>query len=453
MMLADWLTQLAESPRACGLLRVESSAHFAPESGEELQKAWEKFCGAEQLAQLEGLWLTLVNRVATIYESEPPPPPAAPSVFTYGDTLANAVFARKLRELSFSEDVSRRDVFALSSGAFPALERLRVATLYIVDDAMAALMHADLPKLRAFTVAHRMLGKYAQSPLARQVRELSIIGADSWHGDENARDAWDQLLDVAPSPTHLTLSEHKPDNAVWDRIEKQNWLESTRCLQLGFRTYELDEDAGVSRAFERGAFSRLRQLQIRGLYSGAADNASILTRAMAEGPVFEDLESFALYPFDLGDGSEGGTGAIEGGTGLERFCHQVPNLRELSGVQLMDDEAVSRFLAYFPLEQLTHLSCSYVALEDEPSDLDAYSVERLLRSDRLGRLRSGKIEFRNLTMVAEEAMSVFQHRDVLPALHAIALELTSDTTWTFPNAWGTVPVTVRERLGPRFRLL
>lgn len=407
-----WLTSLATAPH------VTQLRAFGPASAFQLhnefsdrfglgESAVAAFCAAPHLRTLCSL------------EFGSCPLRDVPDKDALVEQIAGASFARNLRRLNLS--YCRLTAAGLrrvaGAGAFSRLRHFDLTDNVAGPEDWAAVFHS--PHLTAVTSVRlnaQHLPAFAASPMAKRVRRLSVRWAarEDWDDDPPEVPGWAELIACAPPPDRLTLKNHNPGRAAFRLMRRRGWLRRLRELDLSSDSQGgAYESSAVFRGlFRPGVLPRLTRLRLHEV------GDSPLLAALAAWPGLSRLDSL-----DLGDDYHGRLRPTN-------FApeHPLGCLRHLEGVILSTDEDVDRFLALPALENLTSLQVSFLGHYDrtihrytDPGLLTEAAVDRLIRSQRFGRLTELTLGFGYIRRVEFHVAPQFADPAVMPRLRTLHL--------------------------------
>jgi uncharacterized protein (TIGR02996 family) len=336
--------------------------------------------------------------------------------------IAQSPFARNLRHLKLSQCRLGEDGFArlANDPVFARLKSLDVSyNASDEPDAWEELFRTrTLTSLRSFRLGANHLTAYAVSPLAHQIRSLSVYGVDD--DTQITRSAWPGLIDSAPPPRKLALECYNPGKAAFAEMRKKRWLRRVRSLTITSDSQSEvygGQMTGVRSLFGPRAMPRLTKLNLH-----EAGTREVLA-TLGAWPGVSHLESL-----DLADDYHG------------RFKpanfpakHSLACLRTLRGVILSSDEDVDHFLALPDLDNLTSLQLSFLGHYDSTTYrytdrvvLTEAAAERVIRSERLARLTDLTLGFAYTRRLEFYISPQFADQTVMPRLQKLRLYVTRD---------------------------
>jgi uncharacterized protein (TIGR02996 family) len=419
--VSAWLTAIAANPKIVRLRRFGPVGNFGynydgydgrtPRRGVAL-RALTAFCRAPHLHRLRVLNLSQCPVVGRNRQE------------ALAERIAAATFSRNLRTLKLANCSLPLAALAHLATA-PVFGKLRSLDIHgnahDPDEWLPVFRTATLKAVTKFAIGALNIPAYTRSALARQIRSLTVHSSEDLDRDTTPdRNAWFELLQVAPPPLQLDLRCHNPGEEVFAEIHRRNWLAEVRELSLaGDSQYEVysGATAGACALFGGNVMRRLTALRLHEI-----GDRQVLT-ALACWPGLARLESLEL------------TDDYHGRLNLTNFPvgPSVARLRTLRGVIVSTDEDVERFLTLPGLENLTSLQLSFLGHYDRATHrytdavvLTEAAVDRLLRSERLARITNLTLGFGYTRRIEFHVVPQFSDPGLMPRLRTVRLYVGRD---------------------------
>lgn len=436
--VSAWLSALAVNLRVTRLRRFGAVGTFSfnfdayqgrPPTRGVTREALEAFCSAAHLRTLQTLDLSQCPIIGETQQD------------TFPKLLSTATFARSLRTLEL-ENCSLSPGAIARIGADTSFRRLRALNLHrnsLDPDVYRPIFASTtLTAVTRVAISGREIPAYAPSPLARQVRDLTVHAAEI--DEAEGQTAWFALLKNAPPPHRLRFRCYDPGRPVFHEMYRRKWLRAVRALSISgdsqSEAYSEDK-AGVCSLFRGDVMPRLSALSLH-----EVGNRKVLA-ALANWPGVAHLESLVLT-----DDYHGRFTPTEFPT-----THPMTCLRDLQGVVISTDEDVDQFLALPGLENLASLQLSFLGHYDRTTHrytdavtLKEAAVDRVLRSERLSRLTTLTLGFGYTRRIEFHVVPQFADPALMPRLQQLRLYVSRDGSSNDRVALGRVRVRFGLRL-------
>ncbi|MGL6096871.1 MAG: TIGR02996 domain-containing protein, partial [Fimbriiglobus sp.] len=260
-----WMAAIAGNPHVAKLERFGPTGAFAyrgrPDGRSDGldEESFAAFCWSKHLVGLRSLTLRVLSYE---YEARDPRPWLV-------EHLARAPFAPNLRRLTLTRVDLPVESFRRIA-ADPVFGNLRALDLSgnpgAADGMPLVFASRTLTRLRTLAVLADRLPDYAASPVARQVRNLTVDCADDLNRNlATERRAWLELIRTAPPPRRLTMNCHNPGRDVFVAMRRAKWLRDVRKLSIsGDSQYEVysGRTGGLQALFSGNAMPRLTRLRL-----------------------------------------------------------------------------------------------------------------------------------------------------------------------------------------------